>query len=226
MKTKKSKGIRSSSIFTLIELLVVIAIIAILAAMLLPALNKARERAKAISCINNLKQSGLAIFTYAGDYEDYIPSTNTYNQTEDPFTTSGFGGDKTIWGWGPLDSTHSYTGLGVLVQHSYLPPLKSDGMGPGVIYCPTAISNFDKDPKSWSTYFYVGGLKNTPSVTNMAGRRIQITDSPKCAIQFDDPWAKPHLGFVNVLYLDGHAAAKKPDPTQMALVNYCAAIED
>ncbi len=113
MKTSRNL----SAAFTLIELLVVVAIIAILAAMLLPALSAAREKARRSSCLSGLNQIGKALEGYCGDYSGYYPSWGAWDQNAAWYTIPSNGYaitslDRGLWN-DPrqMDGSLGYTGV-------------------------------------------------------------------------------------------------------------------
>jgi prepilin-type N-terminal cleavage/methylation domain-containing protein len=138
--------------FTLIELLVVVAIIAVLIAILLPALGSAREQARKVQCLSNLKQIGLGLMQYSMDYHDAIPPTGV------TLISGGWAEFRITYEWGK-----TVLGLGFLASGRYLPGEYKDlgnGWGPAPIYgnrpkvfdCPKATSYNSADPNSNLNY--------------------------------------------------------------------------
>jgi prepilin-type N-terminal cleavage/methylation domain-containing protein len=129
---KRSGGNRRRA-FTLIELLVVIAIIAILAAILLPALAAAKEKAKRVSCMNNLKQVGVALTIYANDATDYYPQpSNPKDDTTGDPNSAGTGGD--LW---DLQNAQGNDMLSTVSQNK------------NVLYCPASFASKDLSSIQW-----------------------------------------------------------------------------
>ena len=225
----KNSG-KSGNVFTLIELLVVIAIIAILAAMLLPALNKARERGTTVRCLSNLKQLGQYCGMYSMEYEDYIPLASN-----NPGELYNWGASwiPLLWRTGhPGDKTNS---------SDIVTRLHSGGASSFV--CPS----FKVEPNRYCGYsmnWSVNMKKNIqtmPSAANQERRKTSFTKYPsrtflmiddsglnpyaargeiarlltirglnaaRCSISaVTNPWITRHGGMaLNVAYLDGHAA--------------------
>jgi prepilin-type N-terminal cleavage/methylation domain-containing protein/prepilin-type processing-associated H-X9-DG protein len=181
--------------FTLIELLVVIAIIAILASMLLPALNQARDKAKAIKCTSNLKQISLAMTQYMMDYNGFMYACNAYTDNYATKLMGKVAGDTPYLANRKVFTCPNYTGQ------------EKDSTVYGAAY-----NNVDPKVLSYKTLIKNDGTKTNASAVILVGdswRKTGSWDQPyPCVTDGNSTsfgqFATPHASRGNFAFVDGH----------------------